>query len=75
MPMMKNSTLFFLKKFNCSSVHVSELSEKKTGKSSEEMKSAGFNPSALAIRKILDYASAYNVMETKATGHTEMILN
>jgi hypothetical protein len=75
MPMMKRSTLFIVKKFNNSAVDVSELSENSTGKSSEEMKSAGHNPSAQTIRKILDFARAYNVVVTKATGHTEMILN
>jgi hypothetical protein len=75
MPMMKRSTLFIVKKFNHSAVDVSGLSGNKTGKSSEEMKSAGHNPSAQTIRKILDFARAYNVLETKATGHSEMILN
>jgi len=75
MPMMKSSTLFIVKKFNYSSVDVTEFSGNKTGKSSEEMKSAGHNPSAQTIRKILDFARAYNVVETKTAGHTEMILN
>jgi hypothetical protein len=75
MPMMKRFTLFIVKKFNSGSVDVSELSANKTGKSSEEMKGAGHNPSAQTIRKILDFARAYNVVETKTTGHTEVILN
>lgn len=75
MPMMKRSTLFIVKKFNYSSVDVSELSENKTGKSSEEMKSAVHNPSAQTIRRILDFALAYDVLETETAGHTEMILN
>jgi hypothetical protein len=75
MPMMKDSTLFIVKKFNCSSVVVSENPVNTTGKSSEEVKSAGNNPSAQTIRKILDFARACNVMETQTTGHVEMILN
>ncbi len=75
MPMMKNSTLFIVKKFNCNPVNVSELSENKTVKSSEEMKSAVYNPSAQTIRKIMDFARACNVMETETAGHVEMILN
>ena len=75
MPMMKRSTLFIVKKFNHSAVDVSGLSGNKTGKSSEEMKSAGYNPSAQTIRKILDFARACNVMKTETAGHVEMILN
>ncbi|MFA5587815.1 MAG: hypothetical protein WC987_03530 [Mariniphaga sp.] len=48
---------------------------KTTGKISEEMKSAAFEPSAQTIRKILDFAQVYNVIETKTAGHAEMILN
>jgi hypothetical protein len=75
MPMMKNSTFFIVKKFNCNPVNVSELSGNTTGKSSEEMKSAVYSPSAQTIRKILDFARACNVMETETAGHVEMILN
>jgi hypothetical protein len=33
------------------------------------------NPSAQSIRKILDFAHAYNVMETEMAGQVEMNLN
>jgi 3-deoxy-D-arabino-heptulosonate 7-phosphate (DAHP) synthase class II len=85
MPMMKNSTLFIVKKFNCTSTNnpLMFLSFRKIKlskiKSSEEMKSAVYNPSAQTIRKIMDFARACNVMETETAGHIfyshEMILN
>ena len=72
---MKKSTLFFIKKFNYNSVDVSEYPDSITEKVLNEMKSADHNPSAPTIRKILDFARAYNVLETKTTGHVEMIMN
>lgn len=75
MPMMKNSTLFIVEKLNYISVDVSESSENMTGKSIEKMKSVGYIPSAQTIRKILDFALAYKVMDTETTGHIEMNLN
>jgi hypothetical protein len=72
---MKDSTFFIIKKFNCKSVEVSECSGSITGNVSKEMESAVYSPSAHTIRKILDFARAYNVVETKTTGHVEMNLN
>ncbi|MDX9908760.1 MAG: hypothetical protein RBS23_04800 [Mariniphaga sp.] len=72
---MKRFTLFIVKKIKCNPVVVSQLLGKTTGKISEEMKSAAFEPSAQTIRKILDFAQVYNVIETKTAGHAEMILN
>lgn len=73
---MKNSTLLFLvKKFNCSSSDISEIIGYETENDSTEMESSVHIPSAQTIRRIMDFARAYSVMETETAGHVEMILN
>ncbi|SHF68567.1 hypothetical protein SAMN05444274_107182 [Mariniphaga anaerophila] len=76
MPMMKNSTLLFVfKKFYQNSVESSNIQRNVAETDLFEMKSAVFNPSVQSIQKILDFARAYDVVETEATGYVEMILN
>ena len=75
MPMMKNSTLFIVKKFNYQSVERPEVGKTKADSDLIEMESAVAEPSARTIRNIMDFARSYNVCETKTTGHVEMILN
>ena len=72
---MKNSTLLIVEKLKYKSVDILEYSENLAGKNFEEMKSGGFIPSAKTIRRIMDFALSYNVMESETTGHIEMNLN
>ncbi|HDR50564.1 MAG TPA: hypothetical protein ENN90_02935 [Mariniphaga anaerophila] len=75
--MMKNSTLFIIKKFNCNSVQDPGIRLDSADDELKEMKSAVSVtvPSAQTIRRIMDFARAYDVMETETAGHVEVILN
>lgn len=75
MPMMKNSTLFIVKKFNYQSAEKPKLGRKEADNDLIEMEGAVVVPSTQTIRKIMDFARTYNVCKTKSAGHVEMILN
>jgi hypothetical protein len=77
MPMKKISTLFLVKKFNCNSAQDPGLNIDSEAKELKEMKSAVSVsvPSAQTIRRIMDFARAYDVIETKTAGYVEMNLN
>ena len=72
MPMKNSSTFsYFVKSFfdntNCTDCYdENDL---------EEMESTGVGPSENSIKKILDFAHAFDVMETETTGQIEMNLN
>ncbi len=74
---MKNSTLFIIKKFNCNSVQDPGIHVDSADNELKEMKSAVSVtvPSAQTIRRIMDFARAYDAIETKAAGFVEMNLN
>ncbi len=76
MPMKKSSTLFFLigESHPSSGVNLDCRCEAPESYLNE-MKPEGFLPSPGTIQNILDFASAYDVLETETVGQTEMILN
>ncbi len=72
MPMNKNSTLVFLVR-NFQPVKQPDVDEFENY--FEEMESAENVPSEKTINNILGFARSYDVMETKSTGHIDVILN
>ncbi len=72
MPMNKNSTLVFLVK-NFQPAIQPEVD--KCENYFDEVEGADNVPSEETINKILGFARSYDVVETKNTGHIEMILN
>jgi hypothetical protein len=74
--MKKSSTLiYFVKNF----LSPSETATKSFDEPSENYLSttenAEFSPSARTIKKIIDFARAYDVLETETAGQVEMNLN
>ncbi len=76
MPMKNSSTLiYFVKNFLAQSgsdffTMNGSFENRLTG-----MEKTGFVPSEQSIQKILDFAHAYDVMETETTGQIEMNYN
>jgi hypothetical protein len=72
MPMKNSSTfIYFVKSFFSNTSCTNCYSENNP----QEMESSGFEPSENSIKKILDFAHAYDVVETKTTGQIEMNYN
>jgi 5,10-methylenetetrahydrofolate reductase len=76
MPMKNRSTfIFFVKNFFARS----ESDFKSMNRSSENslagMEKTGVSPSKKSIQRILDFAHAYDVVETETAGQVEMNLN
>ena len=74
--MKKSSTfIYFVKSFFTDSDNNSELPEFEPEKYLTEMESTGLEPPEKSIKKILDFALSYDVLETETAGHVEMNLN
>jgi hypothetical protein len=72
MPMKNSSTfIYFVKSFfgdiDCTDCYSED--------NLKEMESTGFGPSENSIKKILDFAHSYDVVETETTGQIEMNYN
>jgi hypothetical protein len=71
---MKNwSTLLFIVKKVKGKSYL--LTEKNPADFFTEPDKTPFSPSAHSIRKIMDFASSYKVMDCNSTGQIEMIIN
>lgn len=71
MPMMKNSTFFY-------NIQKIRGEEKVHGFISDNDKfdvSPVVGPSDEAVKRIMDYADAYEALESESTGHIEILLN
>jgi len=69
--MKKHSTLiYFVNNFQ-----VESAQSKIDVVNEDSLTAMEFEPSEHSIKKILDFAQSYEVLETKNTGHVEMILN
>ena len=72
MPMKNSSTfIYFIKSFFGSADCIDYYAENNL----TEMENTGFEPSENSIKKILDFAHAYDVVETETTGQIEMNYN
>ena len=71
--MKKWSTLIFIvKKFTGAEGKVSHI---KSRNSLTETVEAPFSPSAGSIRRIMDFARSYEVMNSRSAGQIEMVIN
>jgi hypothetical protein len=71
--MKKLSTLIFIvKKFTGKEGKICRIN---SGKLLTESDEAPFSPSAGSIRRILDFARSYEVMNSRSTGQIEMVIN
>ena len=76
MPMKNSSTfIYFVKNFLMQSDSEIDSMNSTSEKILTGMENAGFSPSEKSIKTILDFAHAYDVVETKATGQIEMNYN
>jgi hypothetical protein len=74
--MMKKSTLmYFVKQFNSDSESISFDTDDEYERTLTRMGKNEKLPSDRTIKKILNFARSYEVLETKETGYVEMILN
>ncbi len=72
--MKKWSTLvFFVKKFSVHQIKYIDLNSQNFLTGSDE--NAKFSPSAGSIRKIMDFANSYEVLNSNSTGQIELITN
>lgn len=77
MPMRSNSTLvYFVNYFqnDLNSIHL-DNSDPDHESILTVMENAGVVPSDQSIKKILDFARSYEVLETENAGYVEMMLN
>jgi hypothetical protein len=72
MPMKNSSTFFYVVK---SFFNNSDNTEFYDEMNLSEMENTGFEPSENSIKMILDFAHAYDVMETETAGQIEMNYN
>jgi hypothetical protein len=71
--MKKWSTLIFIvKKFTAAE---GPLSLKNSRNLLTESDEAPYSPSAGSIRRIMDFARSYEVMDSRSTGQIEMVIN
>ena len=71
--MKKWSTLIFIvKKFTAAEGRLSLNSSRNFLTESDE---APFSPSARSVRRIMDFARSYEVMDSRSTGQIEMVIN
>ena len=72
--MKKRSTLFyFVKEFSGTSFQ--KMNENSGNSSTGSDAESGFAPSASSIRKILDFAHSYDVLDSDSAGQIEIISN
>ena len=72
MPMKNSSTfIYFIKSFFGHTDYTDCCADDDL----EEMESTGFGPSKKSIKKILDFAHSYDVLETETAGQIEMNYN
>jgi hypothetical protein len=71
--MKRWSTLIFIvKKFTGEEGKVSRINSRNFLTETDE---APFSPSARSIRRIMDFARSYEVMDSRSTGQIEMVIN
>ena len=75
MPMKNDSTFFFfIKKICFNSAHHINPNEE-SGYNDMAVTGDGFSPSEKTVRKIIDFAHSYDVVDTESAGQVEMNLN
>lgn len=73
---MKNFTFnFFIKKFCFNEASNSDYYVEMSENELVRLERSGDSPSAKTLKKIIDFAHSYDVLETKLTGYVEMNLN
>lgn len=72
--MKKWSTLiYFVKKYSGTQTEMFDDNFRDFLTDSDDV--SGFTPSAGSIRKIMDFANSYEVLESNSIGHIELITN
>jgi hypothetical protein len=76
MPMKNDSTfIFFFKKLYLKSLKEIISPLELSGIDFSEMNEAKYSPSEEVVRKIIDFARTFDVLETESAGEVEMNLN